>query len=222
MLHALKAVPIETQSPHLNDVPAYVSRCGSGGTGNSIVRRLRDPNFITRYFVGHGIDIGCEEHNTLGNYAEFFPGMKSTMMWNIDDGDAQYMKPIEDNTFDWVHSSHCLEHLKGPCIAIRHWWRILKPGGHMVVIVPDEDMYEQGVWPSQFNGDHKWSFTTYKRRSWAPMSVNVFELLMHLRHADIIKVERLTSTFRSQGIRTDQSMSSIGEPAIEFIARKLS
>ncbi|MEM5882481.1 MAG: hypothetical protein QXS69_03410 [Candidatus Aenigmatarchaeota archaeon] len=24
----------------------------------SILRRLHDPNFITKYFVGHGIDVG--------------------------------------------------------------------------------------------------------------------------------------------------------------------
>lgn len=217
-----RATPLATQRAHLNLAPTMVNRHSVSGTGNSIVRRMRDPNFITHYFVGHGIDIGSDQHNTLGNYAEFFPGMLSTMMWDINDGDAMYMELIEDDTFDFVHSSHCLEHLKGPCTAIQNWWRILKIGGYLVVIVPDEDMYEQGVWPSRFNGDHKWSFTTYKKRSWAPMSVNVFELLMQLQTcADIIKVERLTSTFRFGGVTRDQSMSNIGEPAIEFIVRKI-
>ena len=55
--------------------------------------------------------------------------MKSCRSWDLPDGDAQYMASIEDGLFDFVHSSHCLEHMQDPQTALANWIRILKPGG---------------------------------------------------------------------------------------------
>src|SRR5260221_7032838 len=38
-------------------------------------------------------------------------------------------------------------------------------------------LYEQGVFPSRFNGDHKSTFTISKASSWSPVSVNVLDLV---------------------------------------------
>jgi O-methyltransferase len=101
--------------------------------------------------------------------------------------------------------------------------RILKPGGHLVVIVPDEDMYEQGVFPSTFNTDHKWTFTASKTSSWSSRSINLIDLIKSLGgEADVIKIEQLTGSYRYQLPRIDQTITPIGESAIEFIIRKRS
>jgi hypothetical protein len=42
-----------------------------------------------------------------------------------------------------------------PEAALRQWWALVRPGGYLVVVVPHEDLYEQGMWPSAFNSDHK-------------------------------------------------------------------
>ena len=39
--------------------------------------------------------------------------------------------------------------------------------------VPDEDLYEQGQFPSTYNVDHKWTFTILKTTSWSPCSLNL-------------------------------------------------
>ena len=52
--------------------------------------------------------------------------------------------------------------MRDPRSAIAQWWGLVKPGGVLFVIVPDEDLYEQGFWPSRFNCDHKWTFTIAK------------------------------------------------------------
>ena len=102
-----------------------------------------------------------------------------------------------------------------------NWLRILKPGGHMVITVPDEDMYEQGIFPSTFNADHKWTFTIFKALSWSERSRNLTELVSGLGDAsDVQKIERLTSTFRLSLPRFDQTLTPIGECGIEFIIRK--
>ena len=189
----------------------------------SIFFRLKDSRYATRYLRGDGIDIGSGG-DSLGQYYEFFPLMTSLRSWDLEDGDAQYMNSVLENTFDFVHSSHCLEHMMDPKIALNNWIRILKPGGHLICIIPDEDLYEQGIFPSTYNNDHKWTFTINKKSSWSPNSINLLDLIKNLDHdVEVKKIELMDSTYRyNLGIRVDQTTTPVGESAIEFILRKKS
>jgi hypothetical protein len=191
-------------------------------TSKAVMRRLHDSRFATRYFVGHGIDVGAGP-DALGQYQEQFPRMQSCRSWDLKDGDAQLLQSLADQSCDFVHSSHCLEHMRDPAETLHHWLRVLKPGGHLVVLVPDEDLYEQGVFPSTFNIDHKWTFTTCKQASWSAKSINLSELLARFAsQAQLLKMETLDATFRFQiGQRFDQTLTPVGECAIEFVLRKL-
>ena len=189
-------------------------------TSKSISRRLRDPNFISRYFRGTGIDIGAGT-DPVSLYHELFPLMGKVRIWDIKDGDAQVMEGVEDNTYDFVHSSHCIEHLHNPVIGLENWIRIVKPGGFVIVTVPDEDLYEQGIFPSNKNSDHKWTFTIYKKSSWSEKSINVLELLtVYDDTIEINKVELLNQSYRYSLPQFDQTLTPVGECAIEFILRK--
>ena len=77
----------------------------------SIPRRLSQPNFINRYFVGDGLDIGGRP-DPLVLYRELFRGIRSVRTWDLADGDAQFLRGVPDGAYDFVHSSHCLEHLQ--------------------------------------------------------------------------------------------------------------
>jgi SAM-dependent methyltransferase len=181
---------------------------------------LADSNFIRRYFVGNGVDIGGKP-DPLALYAEFFPLMTGVRTWDWEDGDAQHMHGVADETFDFAFASHCLEHLHDPLEGLKNWLRVLKPGAHLIVNIPEEDLYEQGEFPSSFNRDHKSTWTVFKERSWSPKSVNVVELLRELgAQADIRKIEVIDSAYRYQLPRYDQTLSPVAESAIEFIVRK--
>ena len=90
----------------------------------SIPRRQRNPNFITKYFVGNGIDIGGFP-DPLSLYREFFPLIDDIKIWDKQDGDAQLLNGLEDESLNFVHSSHCLEHLVDPFEGIANWFRVL-------------------------------------------------------------------------------------------------
>ena len=190
----------------------------------SIVRRLSNPNFSTKYFIGDGIDVGGGD-DSLAQYSYLFPRVNSIINYDRPEGDAQTLTEIEDNRFDFVHSSHCLEHLVDPLLGILNWLRILKVGGYLIVTVPDEDLYEQGAFPSTFSDEHKWTFTIYKKKSWSTKSYNVIDILTDpelLIGISIEKIELLDATFDYSKPRQDQTLTSmITESCIEFIVQKV-
>lgn len=190
-------------------------------TSKSLTRRLQDQRFTTRWLVGEGIDIGCGD-DFLGAYKTSFPSMTSIRPWNAEQGDLQTMAGVPDAFFDFVHVGTLLPCMESPLEALRHWMRILKPQGHLIVTVPDEDLYEQGVFPSSFNSEHRWTFTLYKQQSWSgERSLNVLELLASLGpEADVRKVEIVDHLFRYQLERCEQTNHPYIESCIEFVVRK--
>ena len=188
--------------------------------GKAALRRLHQANFASRYFVGRGLDVGGGS-DPLSLYTGLFPQITEVMDWDWEQGDAQYLATLPDNSFDFVHSSHCLEHLVDPAIGLANWLRVLKPGGYMVITIPDEDLYEQGVFPSRYNGDHKSTFTIWKERSWSDKSVNLVDLIRGLGAAvEVHKMELLDSSYRYDLPEQDQTMTAVGECAIELVLRK--
>jgi len=69
----------------------------------SIVRRMAEPNFARRWFVGSGIDIGGKP-DPLALYVEFFPLMTACRTWDWEDGDAQDLAGVAEDSQDFIHS----------------------------------------------------------------------------------------------------------------------
>jgi SAM-dependent methyltransferase len=140
--------------------------------------RLRTEDFKRRYFSGRVIDIGCGP-DLVEPHAEPF---------DVEHGDAQCIrKYFSPGIFDCVHSSHCLEHMRDVGAALEQWWGLVKPGGYLVIVVPHEDLYEQGAWPSLFNSDHKATFNLGRRNGLSPISYDIGALVRDLANAEIIE-----------------------------------
>jgi ubiquinone/menaquinone biosynthesis C-methylase UbiE len=88
---------------------------------------------------------------TEGGYEDIIkPNLENkTLQGKFGNADTCYN--LEDSTFDFVYSSHMLEHLEDPYTAFRHWIRICKPGGFIFVSVPHEIFYEKCVWPTKYS-----------------------------------------------------------------------
>lgn len=198
-------------------------------TAKAYERRLKSGHF-ENYLVGHGIDIGCGTDKLYSPQRNKDYSETIVDEWDWVQGDAQLMASVSDNKYDFVYSSHCLEHVRDPVAALKNWVRICKPNGYIFVAVPDEDRYEQGIWPSRFNGDHKTSWTIFKDvgKSWSPVSVNVLTLPDHVPGVVLVDANQVDTGYDYElmhkyfGTRdsVDQSGGNT-EVAVEFILQKV-
>jgi len=58
-------------------------------------------------------------------------------------GDARKLPWFAAHVFDYVYSSHCLEDFDDTLPVLREWMRIVKRGGFLVLLLPDQRKYER-------------------------------------------------------------------------------
>jgi glycosyltransferase involved in cell wall biosynthesis len=47
--------------------------------------------------------------------------------------------PLEDNSVDFVISSHAIEHFPDPIKALKEWYRVVRPGGFLYIVAPHKE-----------------------------------------------------------------------------------
>lgn len=140
---------------------------------------VRSKEFYDRYMTGRVIDIGCGNDLVVPDAEPF----------DLQHGDANNILDYkEPASYDCVYSSHVLEHMIDVERALGQWWQLVGPGGYMVLVVPDAELYEQGMWPSLFNPDHKATFALDQRPVLEPQPYCVKTLLGRLPGARIIEI----------------------------------
>lgn len=180
--------------------------------------RRKNTWLYNKVFNGYGIDIGCG--SDILNKNKEFPNIINVDPFDKEHGDAQYIHNfISKNKYDFVHSSQCLEHMHNPIESIQNWWKIIKPNGYLIFSVPDEDLYEQGIFPSRWNDDHKWTFSIYKNNSWSTKHINILDLIKVINNSSIIKVELIDTNYNYSLKHIDQTRDK-AEAFIEVILQK--
>lgn len=66
--------------------------------------------------------------------------------------EATDLQNIPDNGYDFVLSSHSLEHVANPIKALKDWFRVLKKDGKLVLILPDKN----------YTFDHRRAYTSFE------------------------------------------------------------
>jgi SAM-dependent methyltransferase len=51
--------------------------------------------------------------------------------------DASNLSSIADHSYDFILSSHNLEHFANPVKALQEWKRVTRPGGGLILVLPD-------------------------------------------------------------------------------------
>lgn len=183
----------------------------------SKMNALRKQRGYDTFFKGIGVDIGCG-FDMLDD--RVFTNIKLVVPYDVQHGDANTCPNLYDNYFDFVYSSHCLEHMIDPRTALANWIRICKPGGHVVVAVPHEVYYEKNLWPSFYNTDHKWSFRM-EPTTRLPNSIQLPEFLYEFENAEVIYCDLILENFDFKQFWVDQTRDA-AICQIEFILRKKS
>ena len=100
---------------------------------------------VLEYCNGLGIDLGCGGDKVVEGCIGFDMPIPYTSVGNdaIDvKGDARKL-PYSENYFDFVYSSHLLEDFPNTLEILREWYRVLKPGGHLILYLPNEKVYRK-------------------------------------------------------------------------------
>lgn len=174
--------------------------------------RLEREGLFDRYFKDQKVlDIGCGDDKIV-------PWADG---WDIPQGDGQKLNGVANESYDVVFSSHFVEHLRDPLEGLLHQWRVLRPNGHLIFLVPDEDTYEQGVWPSIFNNDHKYTYTIAKDATWSPASKNIVDLIALLPQHKVVSMRVIDTGYDFETDKIyDQTDIRKAECAVEVVVQK--
>ncbi len=180
-------------------------------------RRIRRADFFSTYLKGRVIDIGCGKDPVLPTAEPY-----DSIYGHPHAGKIAEFKPVE--SYDCVYSSHCLEHMDNVPDTLRQWWGLVRPGGYLVLVVPDEELYEQGFWPSRFNPDHKATFRMGSTGAESPVSYDLVELISQLPQAELVSAERHTTGYipwlkwnQGQTIRQKERLMAWLKPLKSFL-----
>lgn len=185
---------------------------GFGATRAAYPRRLMS-GYYERYFAGRVLDLGCA-HCPVTETCDRWDGI-------FGHGDATWLEGVAAESYDCVYASHLLEHLEDPAAALRRWWELVRPGGYLFIVVPDEDLYEQGRWPSIFNVDHKWTFTLDRNSTWSPVSITLATWWPQvLLGATLELLARFDTGYIYDGKVWDRTLIDEAEAHVELILRK--
>jgi len=97
---------------------------------------------IQRYCIGNGLEIGAGKHPYCNPKTTTFLDKYTTNRDGTPNPDiiSDGMKiPRPDETFDYVLSSHVLEHMQDTIGALKEWIRVVKTGGILFLILPHCD-----------------------------------------------------------------------------------
>lgn len=83
------------------------------------------------------LNLGCQIHYFEGWINQDVVSDDNNIKAEIY-GDAAKL-PLEDGSIDFIYAGHLVEHYYPDTIngAVKEWYRVLKPGGKLVVITPD-------------------------------------------------------------------------------------
>ena len=92
------------------------------------------------YVRGKLLDVGCGRKpykDTYFSAAASYTGVDRATENSQPDIVASALDlPFEDKSFDTVVSTEVLEHIPDPLCALRQMYRVLKPGGHLILTTP--------------------------------------------------------------------------------------
>ncbi len=131
---------------------------------------------------------------------------------------------IGTKQYDFVYTTNLVTYEDEPINVINHWLNFVTSKGHLVFVVPDEDLYEQGNYPSIFNNSHKKTFSIYKQLSWSGRHYNLLDIIQKLNNVTCRKIELIDSNYDyslyGKGVDQTYNFADGVEACIEVVLKK--
>jgi SAM-dependent methyltransferase len=106
--------------------PSRIFRNGGAIPVYRWVRNLDNINFAPETTWEHALSDGSP--------FQFHPQKPPGRQWLRE---AASLDGLASGAYDCVLSSYCLEHTANPLAALGEWHRIIKPRGHLLIVIPD-------------------------------------------------------------------------------------
>src|SRR6266849_1160943 len=102
---------------------------------------------IAPFVSGRGLDLGCGPWklqvpktgkdfclgvDSIGESGGYF-GQSDCVDVACD---VTKLELFADESFDYIYSSHVLEDMPHPAAVLKEWWRVIKPGGNLILYLP--------------------------------------------------------------------------------------
>lgn len=135
---------------------------------------------VAPFLRGRGIDIGAGDFKILPHaisvdnchHSQF--GLQIRPDVYVDT--AEDLTVFGSQSMDFVYSSHLLEHMIDPQKTLKEWWRLVKPGGYLILYLPHEDYYPK-VGEDGANPDHKWNLNNDQVTIWMSNVSGTWDLI---------------------------------------------
>lgn len=162
-------------------------------------------NRVISYCVGRGLDLGCGPekicYDAIGIDSGRDYGGETQPGLRLDLSAPRSLGMFANCCMDYVFSSHLLEDLLDTKGALSEWWRVVKPGGHLILYGPDPDYYPR-VGQVGANPRHK------RDLYWE----DVWEILESFGNAELIQSSRHNDNGEYSWQLVAQKSVGIGTP----------
>lgn len=108
---------------------------------------LRQIERLAPTLQGDLLDIGageCRRYAALFKHVKSYRTLDPNAQWNPDIVGSAEAIPLPDASVDSVLSTQVLEHVPHPWIVIQEMFRVLRPGGHVLLTIPQvNELHEE-------------------------------------------------------------------------------
>lgn len=101
------------------------------------------------YCKGKGIDVGCGSNKThpdaigVDIVPGWSPGAIGSEKGRVSCADVctsgDHLEMFADGSLDYIIARHNIEHYVDVVHTLREWWRVLRPGGTLALVIPDDE-----------------------------------------------------------------------------------
>lgn len=145
--------------------------CMTGATEKPLVlQHLPDSEgeVVKKYATGDILELGCGDKKTIEPCVgvdmipkgQEIPGLINKISVADIVADAQDTLPVSEHSFDTIVARHLFEHIVDPVRVVRDWGRVVRPGGRVILAVPDQG--KRSTIPMNFQHVHAYTMDSLK------------------------------------------------------------